>query len=261
MHAGSYVATGERALLRVGAFVRERFHASPVSRPKSSEHDRVTEADGLAEDMIRRELLTAHPASVVIGEERGEHGTGRVRWYVDPIDGTYNFARGIPLFCLSLGVVLDGTVLGGCVYDPIRDEMFTASEGVLRVNGATATRRGQGPPMLLTDLAPCRSWTAGPTDAVTAALDGCDIRRIGSSALALAWVAAGRADLAANANVYAWDVAGGQALVTAAGGGYTGLPDERLRTDRQGGFVAWGPGYGERAQRLADALRPTLAAA
>jgi myo-inositol-1(or 4)-monophosphatase len=259
MHASAYLAAAEGALLRAGAYVREQFHAPPQSRPKSSDHDRVTDADGTAEDMIRGDLLRAHPRSVVVGEERGAVGSGRLSWYVDPIDGTYNFARGIPLFCLSVGMAVDGVVVGGCVYDPVRDEMFSASEGVLRVNGMPAPRRRQGPAMLLTDLPVCQPHAMCELAPLAEALADCDVRRIGSSALALAWVAAGRADLAANTNVYAWDVAAGRALVTASGGGYTGLPDQELRTDRQGGFVAWGPAHAAEGLRLAEVLRPTVA--
>lgn len=235
--------------LKVGGFLREQFRQQPLSIRKGTRYDRVTEIDGLAEESIRTGLLAACPDSVVIGEENGVSGRGDVRWYVDPIDGTYNFARGIPLFCVSIGVVTDGAARGGCVYDPVRDEMFTAGGGDLRINGEPVRWQGHGPPLLLTDLAE-RHFHSG-----TGSGEYCGLRQIGSSALALAWVAAGRADLAANLNVYAWDVAAGRVLVEAVGGGYVGLPDDVLRTDRRGGFVAWGPQHVSLGRNLEERLR------
>ncbi|MEV8504571.1 inositol monophosphatase [Actinoplanes sp. NPDC051475] len=241
------VEVAEAAARRAGELVRREFLLRPVSHAKGGRFDRVTAADCRAEDLIRSELLAASSCSMVIGEERGITGNGRVHWYVDPIDGTYNFARGIPLFCVSIGVVIDAEVRGGCVYDVIRDEMFSAAETVFRINGRPAQRHADGPPLLLTDVPDIHGYVGAP--------DSVDVRRIGSSALALAWVAAGRADLAANVNVYAWDIAAGQALVRAAGGGFAGLPDEELRTDRRGGFVAWGPGEADLGSRLTRSLR------
>ncbi|MEV5575054.1 inositol monophosphatase family protein [Spirillospora sp. NPDC052269] len=251
---GSLLRTAEQAALAAGRYLARHHRSGASTRVKGLPHDVVTDADARAEAMIREALTAAHPASEVVGEESGRSGYGEVTWYVDPIDGTHNFARGLGLFAVSIGVHLGGAPVAGVVYEPFGEELFTGADGTLLVNGVTPERRVPDPlPVVLTDIP-----TAGLRDPVEYELfadlnDTTDLRRIGSSALALAYVAGGRADLAANADVFAWDVAAGRALVTAAGGGFTGVPDEP-GAERRGGFVAWGPGFDRHGARLAEAM-------
>jgi myo-inositol-1(or 4)-monophosphatase len=214
--------------------------------------------------MIRATLAAGCPDSGVVGEEGGQTlASSRIRWYVDPIDGTHNFARGIALFCVSIGVSVEGTMVGGCVYDPVREELFTAANGQVKLNRQPVTRRTSagppaGPPLVLTDI-PSAGTAPDPAEhgLFTELLDVADVRRLGSSALALAYVSCGRADVAANADVYAWDIAAGGVLVTAAGGGLRTFPDEP-RTTRPGGFVAWRPemaGLGDMVGRALPRLK------
>jgi myo-inositol-1(or 4)-monophosphatase len=255
------ISLAARAATEAGRYLAGQFRAGDAARAKaaSHRHDVVTQSDAAAEAMIRAALAAGCPGSRVIGEELGAGGEpgAEVCWYVDPIDGTHNFARGLALFCVSVGVAVGGAMAGGCVYDPVRDELFTAAGGQLRLNGQPVPRRrpaGAGPLLVLTDI-PSAGVAADPAEHALLAdlLDLADLRRIGSSALALAYVAAGRADLAVNADVYAWDIAAGGALVTAAGGGMRTVPTG-LRTTRPGGFVAWRPGLASAGGRIARAL-------
>jgi myo-inositol-1(or 4)-monophosphatase len=234
--------------------------AKIANRPataKGSLHDVVTESDALIEKAVTATLTSRFPDSAVSGEETGTSGGGGgIRWSVDPIDGTHNFSRGMGLFAMSVGVSVADVLVGGVVFDPTRDEMFTASDGVLRLNGVPVSPASWRDPLpvVLTDIP-----TAGQSDpAEWDILEGLnrtmDVRRIGSSALALAYVACGRADLAANADIYEWDVAGGRALVAAAGGGFTGVPGEPGTASRTG-FAAWGPSFAAEGRWLAEQLR------
>ncbi|RFU41874.1 inositol monophosphatase [Actinomadura logoneensis] len=251
------VEVAARSAVMAGRHLAGHFQREVGTRQKTGvhEHDVVTVVDGEAEALIRRELTTAFPASVIIGEEEGTSGAGDICWFVDPIDGTHNFSRGIPLFCCSIGVTVRGRPVGGCVYDPVHDELYTADPRGLRLNGApVAEPRARPVPMVLTDI-PNAGMTNDPVELelFTALLAAADVRRIGSSALALAYVATGRADMALNADTFAWDVAAGRALVTAAGGTFVAVP-EPPPTTRPGGFVAWRRGFDETGAAALTAL-------
>jgi myo-inositol-1(or 4)-monophosphatase len=243
-HERRLVEVAGRAAVAAGDYLRRQFAQVRTATRKGAAHDVVTVADARAEAMIREGLTAAVPGCTVIGEEGGRSGTGTVIFHVDPIDGTYNFVRGIPLFCVSIGVSVAGRDVG------------------LRHNGYPACPvPHDGPPLVLCDL-PTAGVAPVPAEyellADLLAL-AADVRRIGSSALALAWVAIGRADVAANADAFPWDTAAGRALVRAAGGGYLDVPTQP-RLDRPGGFVAWTDPHGPVADRITACLRhhPTL---
>ena len=90
-------------------------------------HDIVTIHDKRAEAAIRAVILASEPNSAIMGEEGGQIGSGDVQWYVDPIDGTANFARGLAFWCVSIAAVIDGEAVAGVVYDPVADQMFSAN--------------------------------------------------------------------------------------------------------------------------------------
>ncbi len=183
--------------------------------------DYVTNADREAEAFIRRALESAFPGDACIAEEGGG-AVGDAVWVVDPIDGTSNFMRRIPFFCVSIGFVRDGELELGVIYDPIGDELFagrrgfgaTLNEERIRVStcrdldkamiGLSSSYRTSSEPYL--DVAR-RLFEARS-----------DSRRLGSAALGLAYVAAGRLDGFWELHLNSWDVAAGLLLVREAGG-------------------------------------------
>jgi myo-inositol-1(or 4)-monophosphatase len=204
------------------------------------EFDQVSTADLEVETFLRKFLVTGAPGSAVVGEELGS-ASARITWYVDPIDGTRNFVRGLPLSCISVAAAVDGTLVAGCVLDPFRDELFTAAVDVpfaVRSTGLTITP-GAGPrPLVLTDIPLPGSPYRGEMDLLGDLLTVADVRRVYSTALSLAWVAAGRADAAANLGIHPWDVAAGAVLVRASGGRFHEIGPDGFAAGR-GEIVDW----------------------
>ena len=186
--------------------------------------DYASEVDSLAEAEIIKELRRAHPDIAILAEESGAMGKGRQTFVVDPLDGTSNFLHGIPHFCVSIALVENGEPTDGVIFDPLRNEIFAASKGA----GATlndkkirvADRKDLAGAMLITGFPPReRARLAPHLECVRGLLaDAEDVRRTGSAALDLAYVAAGRADAYFEAGIKPWDIAAGMLLVREAGG-------------------------------------------
>jgi myo-inositol-1(or 4)-monophosphatase len=186
----------------------------------------VTAADRKAEQVLRDELMAARPGYSFIGEEGGliEGPDKTHTWYVDPLDGTTNFLHGIPQFAISIGLEREGTLIAGLVYNPITDEMYIAERGKgaflndkrIRVAGRRSMQdavvacglphRGRG------GLAEFRTEFVAVQEQVAG------LRRFGSAALDLAFIAAGRFDLYWERNLQSWDMAAGILIVREAGG-------------------------------------------
>ena len=193
--------------------------------------DYVTEADRRAERILRAELAKARPGFGLLMEESGEtEGEDtRRRWIVDPLDGTTNFLHGIPHFAISIGLEEDGAMVAGVVYEPLRDELFWAEKGVgcylnrrrLRVS----SRRRLSEAVLATGIPfKGRAGKHAFLATVESAIDNtAGIRRLGSAALDLAYVAAGRYDGFWEFGLSPWDVAAGIVLVREAGGFVTDI--------------------------------------
>ncbi len=187
--------------------------------------DFVSTADLKAERVLKAELGRARPGYAMLFEESGASSGAdpRHRWIVDPLDGTTNFLHGIPHFAISIALERDGEIVAGVVYDPTRDEMFTAEKGAgaflndrrLRVSA----RRQLGEALIGTGI-PFRERSdpayLATLAAVAAATSG--VRRLGSAALDLAYVAAGRYDGFWEFALSPWDIAAGMLLVREAGG-------------------------------------------
>lgn len=187
--------------------------------------DFVSAADRKAEDILRAELQRARPDFGLLMEESGEtKGRDGHRWIVDPLDGTTNFLHGLPHWAISIAVEKDGEILAGCVYEPLRDELFWAERGAgafvnhtrLRVAG----RRRLEDAVIATGM-PFKGHGDSPTflaqlDAIMPQVAG--VRRFGSAALDLAYVAAGRFDGFWETGLAPWDVAAGMLIVSEAGG-------------------------------------------
>lgn len=223
----AFLATAIDAAQAGGRIARQYFRRDPIVRKKGL-IDLVTEADIAVEAEIRERIGRRFPAHGFLGEESGERsgGTG-FRWIVDPIDGTTNFAHGLALFCISVALEIDGQVAVGVVYDPMGDELFTAEAGQgarrngerLRVSGVDALIDG----LLVTGF----PYTANEDRAEQLAIfagflaKAQAVRRLGSAALDLCYVAAGRFDAFWEQNLHPWDVAAGGLIVLEAGGRVT----------------------------------------
>lgn len=239
LSADRLVEVASGAALEVGAMLRDVFGTVDRVGSKRNFHDIVTEHDGRAEAVIRAQLLAAVPASTIVGEEHGLSGSGAMRWYVDPIDGTNNFASGVPFFCVSIGATLDDRLVAGVIYEPIRGELFTATPSGAWLNGAPIRATGathDGEALLITGFPSYDPWRTAPRGRTdheryqTMIGSFRTVRRLGSAALGLAYVAAGRADVAFGVSANPWDVAAGSLLVRSAGGRYLPIPGtpERL---------------------------------
>jgi len=186
--------------------------------------DYASEVDADAEKVIVKELKRAYPEYGVFGEEGGVQGGHRNIWVIDPLDGTSNYLRGVPHYCVSIALVENGEPTDAVIFDPLRNELFTASRGAGAVLNdrriRVADRKDLGGTMIHTGFAPReRARASAQLKAVDALLvQAEDIRRSGSAALDLAYVACGRADAYFEAGVKAWDIAAGVLLVREAGG-------------------------------------------
>lgn len=225
-----------------GALIRDRFARPRVVQTKSATVDLVTDTDRAAERLILDRVRAAFPGHSVLAEESGAIPPAEAPgepfcWVIDPLDGTTNFAHGVPHFAVSIAVVRGaaGTpadlraahTVAGAVYDPMRDELFVASEsGPATLDGqviAVSREQSLEASLLATGFPYDRR------DRLEAYLDfwralmlhARDIRRIGAAALDLAWVACGRVDGFWEWRLKPWDVAAGSLLVRRAGGQVT----------------------------------------
>ena len=223
---------------------------------RKGRQDFVSEADKACEEFVIGALLQAFPEDACLGEEGGAQNTGgTATWIIDPIDGTSNFIAGIPIWCVSLGLVIGGKSVLGIIYNPVTDELYTAREGAgaflngrrIRVSSARKldeARMGLG----FSYRRPVQEHIR----AVSACLEAsCEYARLGSGALGMAFAADGRFDGYYEAHINAWDIAAGLVLVTEAGGwcsDFFGGPDAMAK----GNFIlAATPG-------LVSALRALL---
>jgi myo-inositol-1(or 4)-monophosphatase len=216
--------------------------AGPSGRPavadtKSSPTDVVTEMDQAAEVLIRQRLLAERPQDAILGEEGGEEGgraggPGRVRWVVDPLDGTVNYLYGLPDWSVSIAAEVDGTVVAGVVTVPSYGEVFTATLGGgawLRAgDGTVALRCNTGVPLEQALVSTGFGYEV-PRRVVQGEVVGAvlprvrDIRRGGSCAVDLCSLAAGRVDAYYERGVNYWDWAAGGLVATEAGARLGGL--------------------------------------
>lgn len=222
-----------QAAFKVEELLLEGFTKNVTTHEKANRHDLVTEYDHRSEETIINFILNRFPDSRILGEEGGHRGDGAVQWFIDPIDGTMNFINGIPFFNVSIAAALEGQMLAGVIYDPVRHEMFSASTAGAFLNARPIRAVGhptEAEALLLTDF-PYADYAITDNDYGLFAdmvQRFRSVRRIGSAALELAYVACGRADVAFLGLGSAWDVAAGMMLIEQAGGQY--LPIERLAT-------------------------------
>jgi myo-inositol-1(or 4)-monophosphatase len=242
---GELLEVAIEAARMAGALLVERARrgAEREVTSKSTPTDLVSEADTESERAIRELLAERRPLDGLVGEEGSdEPGSSGLRWVVDPLDGTVNFLFGIPQWCVSVAVCDDERTIAGAVYDPNRDELFTATragramlsgpEGTSELAGPASGQPAQGATGGSAESE--RAWLARAMVATGLAYDADvraaqaralarlaprarDIRRFGSAALDLTWTAAGRYDAYFERSVKQWDVAAGQLICERAG--------------------------------------------
>lgn len=220
-----------------GALLRGHTGRTPPYELKSSHQDLVTESDRVAEARILARIREAFPDHAILSEERPEERSrSPFRWVIDPIDGTTNYAHGVPFYSISIALERDDALIAGVVYDPDRGELFAALGGrgatlnghPIAVSAEAELKRG----VLATGfphVAELRELNLRYFERLIPAAQG--LRRLGSAALSLAYVACGRLDGYWDLDLNRWDLAAGVLLVSEAGGRVSDLDGRDLAPD------------------------------
>jgi len=224
-----------RAVDKAGrALVRDFGEVEHLQVSRKGPADFVSTADRRAEGILREELCKARPKFGLLMEESGEReGTAEERWIVDPLDGTTNFLHGIPFWSISVAVEVRGEITAGVIYNPVFDELYAAEKGggaFLNDRRIRVSSRRQMADALFATGAPFSGHgdVHQFCDEMTEVLpQAAGMRRLGSAALDLAYVASGRFDAFWESGLNAWDVAAGIVLVAEAGGFVTEADGKR----------------------------------
>jgi myo-inositol-1(or 4)-monophosphatase len=246
--------------------VREMDRVDALDIVQKGLNDFVSEVDRRAEDAVVSTVRRSYPDHAILAEERGSDGTGDPVWVIDPLDGTTNYLHGFPVFAVSIAVKSRGRVEHGVVFDPLRNELFTASRGggaqlnsrrirVSRRNSLDGALLGTGFPFR--DLTHLDTYLGIFRELLTRTAG---IRRAGSAALDLAYVACGRLDGFWEFGLKEWDMAAGTLLIQEAGGLVSDF-DGRDAFLTSGNVLAGGPRVHDAigrviAERLATPSRP-----
>ena len=262
------VATAIEAVLRAGEIQLSRFR-SDLKVAKKGPIDLVTEADVEVESMFRALIRERFPTHAIVAEELAAGAAPETRathcWVFDPIDGTVNYAHGLPFFCASLALEIEGVARVAAVYDPLREELYTAERGGgARLNGEPIAVSSTG---TLIDALLC---TGFPYD-VHETLDEViglfrtfvgrarAVRRLGSAALDLCFVAAGRLDGFWEQRLHPWDTAAGALIVDEAGGRMSGMDGGPFRPADGHVVASNGRVHDEMLAAIRDAAPPGTA--
>ncbi|MDQ6909475.1 MAG: inositol monophosphatase [Actinomycetota bacterium] len=243
---------------RAGALLLDGFETRRATvGTKTSATDMVTEIDRASEGFIVKGLIERRPDDGILGEEgASREGTTGLRWVIDPLDGTTNYLYGLPAFAVSIAVELDGRAVVGVVADPSRDETFTAIEGggahrngnPITVSGATDLPTA----LVATGFGYRRDQRARQARVLTEVLPAVrDVRRFGSAALDLCWVACGRLDAYYEVGIQHWDVAAGGLIALEAGAHVEGLREVGTGSD-SARVIGASPALAEPLRRLLD---------
>jgi myo-inositol-1(or 4)-monophosphatase len=245
---------------RAGDVLMDRYERLEQIDYKSA-RDVVTEADHLSEELIIAAIREHYPDDAILAEESGAHaaasgGDGRRTWVIDPLDGTVNYANGLPHFCVSIGLVKGDVPIVGVVLDPTRHETFAAvADGVATLNGRPIRASAKDK---LSDyvISLALSGRSVVTRARALRKEIRVSRSMGSAALGLAYVANGRFDaFVQETSLSPWDVAAAGLIAERAGAVLTAFDNERwydpARPPRAAGIVAAPPAFHERIRGLA----------
>lgn len=230
-----FLSTAQEAARKAGDVLEDwgsRFTVSEKSRANL-----VTEADFASQETIHNHIKTRYPDHGFLGEEGLDQTSGEspYRWIIDPLDGTSNYVHRFPYYCVSIALEKDGKLIVGVIYDPNRDEMFTAAEGQpAQLNGEpispTRDVNSLHAAMAVASL-PVATSIENPAVArflrVLPVVQS--LQRTGSAALNLAYVACGRIDLYWSSSLHPWDMAAGALIVQQAGGKVTRLDNSSFQ--------------------------------
>jgi myo-inositol-1(or 4)-monophosphatase len=230
-----------------GAIQRGYFRGAEVDIHHKGDIDLVTAADKACEDYLVKQIEAAFPEHGYIAEEGHQKSTrGELTWYIDPLDGTTNFAHGYPVFACSIALLRNDEPILGVVYNPISDEMFSATRGggaflngrlltVSRIDALKQALLVSGfPYAFLENPLNLQLWGAFLHAAQS-------VRRDGSAALDLCYVADGRFEGFWELGLHSWDVAAGALIVTEAGGRVTQFDGSRFNVDAKNILATNGP--------------------
>lgn len=255
-------AVAEEAALKAGALLRQKWD-QPRELSKKGFRDFVTDADLASQEIITQVIQSHFPDHGFITEEYDPSlpTSGSIQWIIDPVDGTSNYSRKVPTYCISIGAKLadelpadhsgqlndsDTSILAGVIYDPMRNELFsgainagsTLNSETIRVSSTTSLEKA------LVGM----DWSREPekrqrmVESIGRFIHQVHtIRATGSAALALAWVAAGRLDLYANLVIGPWDVAAAKVIIQEAGGFVSGLGGQPWILNETGCIASNGP--------------------
>ena len=235
-----------------------------VAVKEKAANDFVSEVDSEAEQAIIRTLREAYPDHSILAEESGASGKSEYQWIIDPLDGTTNFIHGFPQYCVAIALSHRGVVTQACIYDPSRNDLFTATRGrgaYLNDQRMRVSKRAHLASGLIGTGFPFRQLEH--IDVYLAILrdmmkGSAGVRRAGSAALDLAYVAAGRLDAFWEFGLAPWDMAAGALMITEAGGLVGDLAGES-RYLETGNIVAGSPKvFVELLQSISRHLTPAL---
>lgn len=255
-------AVAEEAALKAGALLRQKWD-QPRELSKKGFRDFVTDADLASQEIITQVIQSHFPNHGFITEEHDPSlpATGSIQWIIDPVDGTSNYSRQVPTYCISIGAKLadespteqtgqindaETSILAGVIYDPMRNELFSgAINAGSTLNGETIRVSST---INLNKALVGMDWSREPEkrqrmiESIGRFIHQVHtIRATGSAALALAWVAAGRLDLYANLVIGPWDVAAAKVIIQEAGGFVSGLSGQPWILNDSGCIASNGP--------------------
>jgi len=251
-----------KAARRAGAIInRASLDLDKLTVTKKRHNDFVSEVDRAAEDAIISAIKETYPEHAILAEESGTQGTSEYVWIIDPLDGTTNFLHGAPPYCVSIALSHRGVLTHGVVFDPTRNDLFTASRGGGAFLNDRRIRVSKTPKLeaaLVSTGFPFRDLKnldqyLAMLRAVT--MNSAGVRRHGAAALDLAYVACGRFDAFWELGLCAWDLAAGALLIQEAGGLVADLDGNATYLD-SGNIVCGSPKVFGQLLKLVEPLRP-----
>lgn len=241
MKTETFLSLALQVALQSGEMLRKKFGTGIEISSKEGKHNLVTECDKASEKMIIETIHKSFPHHAILAEESGASAhKNEVVWIIDPLDGTVNFAHSIPVFCVSIAVAIEGKVVSGVVYQPMTHEMFFAEKGKGGFLNGTKLNVSETSSLEKAILSTGFPYNVdeNPLNCIETFAKltrlGIPIRRLGSAAIDLSYVAAGRFDAYWEVSLHPWDVAAGQLILEEAGGkvtDYSGKPRSLFSTD------------------------------